>query len=147
MPLLERERQLEPRMRQEIDRIHGARLYFEEELPDLTFLSDKALEDLPHADPFLEGRNILETLIETVQRKLDEIGTAVDEAGRALVPQEEKLRQVMAESEMDIEKDFAALPAMAGRSGREVGVAYQGLLREIERIRPYSRNSVRWMLS
>ena len=136
VPLLERERQLEPRMRQEIDRIHGARLYFEEELPDLTFMSDKALEDLPHADPFLEGRNILETLIETVQRKLDEIGTAVDEAGRALVPQEEKLRRVMAESEMDIERDFAALPAMAGRSGREIGLAYQGLLREIERIRP-----------
>ena len=136
VPLLEKERQLEPRMRQEIERIRGARRYFEEELPDLTFLNDKALEGLPHADPFLEGRRILETLVETVHRKLAEIGTAADEAGRALVSQEEKLRQVMAESEMDIEKDFAALPAMAGRSGREVGVAYQGLLREIERIKP-----------
>ena len=136
VPLLERERQLEPRMRQEIERIHDAKRCFEEELPDLIFLSDKALEGLPHADLLLEGRKILETLVETVQRKLDEIGTAADEAGRALVPQEKKLRQVMAESEMDIEKDFAGLPAMAGRSGREVGVAYQGLLREIERIKP-----------
>ena len=136
VPLLEKERQLEPRMRQEIERVHGAKLHFEEELPDLTFLSDKALEDLPHADLFLEGRKILETLIETLQQKLDEIGTAVDEAGRALVPHEEKLKRAMAESEMRIEKDFAALPAMAGKAGREVGVAYQRLLREIEQIKP-----------
>ena len=136
VPLLEKERQLEPRMRQEIDRVHDAKLHFEEELPDLTFLSDKALEDLPHADLFLEGRKILETLVETLQQKLDEIGTAVDEAGRALVPHEEKLKRAMAESEMRIEKDFAALPAMAGKAGREVGVAYQRLLREIEQIKP-----------
>ena len=136
VPLLEKERQLEPRMRQEIERVHGARLHFEEELPDLTFLSDKALEDLPHADLFLEGRKILETLVETLQQKLDEIGTAVDEAGRALVPHEKKLKRAMAESEMRIEKDFAALPAMAGKAGREVGVAYQRLLREIEQIKP-----------
>ena len=136
VPLLEKERQLEPRMRQEIERVHGAKLHFEEELPDLTFLSDKALEDLPHADLFLEGRKILETLVETLQQKLDEIGTAVDEAGRALVPHEEKLKRAMAESEMRIEKDFAALPAMAGKAGREVGVAYQRLLREIEQIKP-----------
>ena len=136
VPLLEKERQLEPRMRQEIERVHGAKLHFEEELPDLTFLSDKALEDLPHADLFLEGRKILETLVEILQQKLDEIGTAVDEAGRALVPHEEKLKRAMAESEMRIEKDFAALPAMAGKAGREVGVAYQRLLREIEQIKP-----------
>ena len=136
VPLLEKERQLEPRMRQEIERVHGAKLHFEEELPDLTFLSDKALEDLPHADLFLEGRKILEALVETLQQKLNEIGTAVDEAGRALVPYEEKLKRAMAESEMRIEKDFSALPAMAGRAGREVGVAYQRLLREIEEINP-----------
>ena len=136
VPLLEKERQLEPRMRQEIEWVRGARLHFEEVLPDLTFLSDKALEDLPHADLFLEGRKILETLDEISQQKLDEIGTAVDEAGRALVPHEEKLKRAMAESEMRIEKDFAALPAMAGKAGREVGVAYQRLLREIEQIKP-----------
>ena len=136
VPLLEKERQLEPRMRQEVQRVHAARRHFEEELPDLTFLSDRALEDLPHADPFLAGRKILETLAESLQQKLAEIGTAVDEAGRALVPQEEKLKRVMAESEMQIEKDFAALPAMAGKTGREIGVAYQRLLREIEQIKP-----------
>ena len=136
VPLLEKERQLEPRMRQEIERIHAAKLHFEEELPDLTFLSERALEGLPHADPFLAGRKILETLAETLQQKLAEIGTAVDEAGKALVPHEDKLKRVMAESEMQIEKDFAALPAMAGKTGREVGVAYQRLLREIEQIKP-----------
>ena len=136
VPLLEKERQLEPRMRKEIERVHAAKLHFEEELPDLTFLSERALEGLPHADPFLAGRKILEALAETLQQKLAEIDTAVDEAGKALVPHEDKLKRVMAESEMQIEKDFAALPAMAGKSGREVGVAYQRLLREIEQIKP-----------
>ena len=136
VPLLEKERQLEPRMRQEIERVHDAKLHFEEELPDLTFLSDKALEDLPHADLFLEGRKILGTLIETLQQKLEEIDRAVEEARRALAPHEERLKLVMAETEMRIEEDFAALPAMAGKTGREVGIAYQKLLREIEQIKP-----------
>ena len=53
VPLLERERQLEPRMRQEIERVRDARRRFEEDLPDLVFLSDRALESLPHADLLL----------------------------------------------------------------------------------------------
>ena len=136
VPLLEKERQLEPRMRQEIERVRAAKLHFEEELPDLTFLSDKALEGLPHAASFLAGRKILETLVDALQRKLAEIGRAMDEAGRALVPHEENLKRVMAESETQIEKDFTALPAMSGKTGREVGMAYQRLLREIEQIKP-----------
>ena len=47
-----------------------------------------------------------------------------------------KLQQAMVESEEHLEKEFAKLPAMADKTGREVGVAYQRSLREIEKIKP-----------
>ncbi len=136
VPLLEKERQLEPRMRQEVERVRQAQGRFREELPDLVFLSDKALEGLPHSDLLRKGRRILEKLEITLQQKLDEIGSAVSEAETALALVIEDVEQGMTKSEAQIEKVFANLPAMAGKTGREVGVAYQRLLREIEKIKP-----------
>ena len=136
VPLLARERQLEPRIGQEVERVREAQRSFEEDLPDLVFISDKALDGLPHADLLREGRQILEGLKKTLQQKLDEIGVAVSEAETALVPLVERWRQAMEESETRLEKEFASLPAMAGKTGREVGLAYQNLLREIEEIKP-----------
>ena len=136
VPLLEKERQLEPRMRQEVKRVRTAQRRFKEELPDLVFLSDKTLEGLPHAELLRNGRRVLEKLETTLQQKLDEIDSAVSEAETELALVVEDLEQEMAESETQLEKVFANLPAMAGKTGREVGVAYQRLLREIEQIKP-----------
>lgn len=136
VPLLEKERQLVPRMRQEVERVQDARRHFEDELPDLTFLSDKALEGLTHADRLRQGRQILENLAAELRRKLDEIHAAATAAGTALTPIAEQLKQAMAESAAQLEKEFAKLPAMAGKTGQEIGRAYQSLLREIERIKP-----------
>ena len=136
VPLLARERQLEPRMRQEVERVRDARQRFVEDLPDLVFMSERALEGLPHADLLREGRRILESLDKTLQQKLSEIGAAIADAEAALGPLVEQLQQAMEVSESRLEKEFASLPAMAGKTGREVGVAYQNLLREIEEIKP-----------
>lgn len=136
VPLLARERQLEPRIWQEVERVRDAQRHFEEELPDLVFMSDSALGGLPHADLLREGRQILERLTETLQGKLDEIGAAIAETETSLTPLIGSLRKAMEESEALLEKEFANLPAMAGKTGREVGVAYQDLLREIEEIKP-----------
>ena len=136
IPLLERERQLSPRMREEVKRIREAQRRFEEDLPDLVFLSDKALEGLPHADLLRKGRRILENLGDTLSQKLKEIDSAVLGAATELAPLLEQLQMAMAESSRQLEREFANLPAMAGKTGREVGVAYQRLLREIEEIKP-----------
>lgn len=136
VPLLEKERQLVPRMRQEVERVQDVRRHFEDELPDLTFLSDKALEGLPHADRLRQGRQILENLAAELRRKLDEIDAAATAAETALTPIVEQLKQAMTESAAQLEKEFAKLPAMAGKTGQEIGRAYQSLLREIERIKP-----------
>ena len=136
VPLLEKERRLEPRMRQEMDRIRDAMQRFPEELPDLVFLSDGALEGLPHADLLRGCRQVLADLQGVLQKKLSEMESAVVEATTVMAPRIEQLKQALAASESDIEMQFANLPAIAGRTGREVGVAYQRLLREIERIKP-----------
>ena len=133
VPLLEKERQLEPRMRQEIERVRDAQRHFEEGLPDLAFLSDKALEDLPHAELLSRGRQILAAMGAVLQQNLIEIDSSAGEAETSLALLIEKLKQAMAESEGRIEKEFAELPAMAGKTGREIGVAYRRLLREIDR--------------
>ena len=136
VPLLEKERQMEPRMRQEVNRVRDAARRFQEELPDLVFLSDGALEGLPHAELLRGCRQILAELQSSLQEKLQEIESAAAEAMDDLASRIERLRQALATSEAEIEKRFADLPAIAGRTGREVGVAYQRLLREIERIKP-----------
>ena len=84
VPLLEKERQLGPRMMEEVARARSGQRQFEESLPDLVFLSDKALEGLPHAELLHRGRKILEALDETLRQKLGEIGKATVSAETAL---------------------------------------------------------------
>jgi predicted nucleic acid-binding Zn-ribbon protein len=55
VPLLEKERQLGPRILEEAERARGGHRQLEEALPDLVFLSDKALGGLPHAELLTES--------------------------------------------------------------------------------------------
>lgn len=136
VPLLEKERQLGPRVLEEAERARNGQRGLEESLPDLVFLSDKALEGLPHADLLRHGREILEGLGVTLRRKLDEIDKAIGNAETALGSVVDELTKAMETAESELEKEFAKLPAVAGKDGKEVGRAYQRLLREIEQVKP-----------
>lgn len=136
VPLLEKERQLGPRVLEEIGRVRTGQRGLEESLPDLVFLSDKALEGLPHADLLRRGRQILDSLGGTLREKLAEIDKAVGDAEKALGSVIEELTKAMGAAENQLEKEFAKLPAVAGKDGKEVGRAYQRLLREIEQVKP-----------
>ena len=136
VPLLEKERQLGPRMMEEVARARSGQRQFEESLPDLVFLSDKALEGLPHAELLHRGRKILEALDETLRQKLGEIGKATVAAETALAALGKELKQALEQSEAQLEKEFAKLPAVAGKGGKEIGRTYQRLLREIEQVKP-----------
>ena len=140
VPLLERERQLEPRVRQEVERVREAQQRFEEELPDLVFLSDRALSGLPHAELLQRGRELLERLEVVLRQKLHEIESAITDAEKGILSLVEQLEQEMNASAEQLEKEFACLPAMPGKTGPEVGIAYQRLLREIEEIKPIRSN-------
>ncbi len=129
VPLLEKERQLAPRMRQEIERTRSGLRQFEESLPDLVFLSDKTLEGLPHAELLQWGRSVLERLNDTLRQRLGW-------ADKVIVEAETALGDIVEESEAQLEKEFAKLPAVAGKDGKEIGRTYQRLLREIEQVKP-----------
>ena len=62
VPLLERERVIDTRAQEEIRRGQSAIAVLEDALPDLTFMSDKALEGLPNATNLVSVRTVLERL-------------------------------------------------------------------------------------
>lgn len=136
VPLLEKERQLGPRILEEAKRARSGQRQLEESLPDLVFLSDKALEGLPHAELLQRGRQLLEKLDATLRQKLREVDKAIGEAETALAGLVGELTKALEASETQLEKEFAKLPAVAGKDGKEIGRAYQRLLREIEQVRP-----------
>ena len=136
MPLLEKERQLGPRILEEVKRTRDGHRQLQESLPDLVFLSDKVLEGLPHAELLQRGRQLLDNLGTTLYQKLGEIDKAIGETETLLAGLVTELSEALAASETQLEKEFAKLPAVAGKDGNEVGRAYQRLLREIEQVRP-----------
>ena len=136
VPLLEKEKQLGPRIRSELCEVREGHRQFEESLPDLTFLSDRALENLPHAELLRRARQIMEVLNEGSRKKLREIDTLMGQAETDMSVLLDELRDELRTSEMQLEKEFSKLPAVAGIAGTEIGRAYQGLLGEIEQIRP-----------
>lgn len=140
VPKLEKEKQIAVRVGEEQRNIDEALTGLEESVPDLTFLGDEVIKDLPHVEE-LRGirkhlmtlRTELESLISTAKQKLDASNTAVNE--RLAV-----LKEAIGAAEAGLEMEFAKIPAFEGRSGREIGSAYQQVLKDIEQIRPLKSN-------
>ncbi|OIQ93800.1 hypothetical protein GALL_242880 [mine drainage metagenome] len=136
VPQLERERQLSKRVNEEIGRVAEGLSALEDSLPDTAFLSDKALEGLPHAAILTAMRTTLDALNKDFGAQLAALRKLHSAAVATTGGQQAELKTKLdAESEA-LEKVFASLPAFAGKPGRDVGRAYQELLREIEAIRP-----------
>jgi hypothetical protein len=91
VPLLEKERQLKPRMDEEVQNVEDAAQNLEESLPDLVFLSDKALEGLPHAPLLRRGRDALESLKTAATKALADLRGAVKTARAELTTLEAEL--------------------------------------------------------
>lgn len=136
IPRLERERQLAKRVNEELGRVTGGLGSLEESLPDTTFLSDKALDGLPHAEILVSMRAIVDKLSGEIRTQLGLMRTLYAEAVRVTTVQQTELKTKLDADSAALEKVFATLPAFAGKPGRDVGRAYQELLREIEAIRP-----------
>ena len=136
VPLLEKERQLSPRLTEEISRARRGKIELADSLPDTAFLSDKALEGLPHADLLIQGRTILENLHKGLSQKVQEIDKATNEADSQLNMVVNALNKALEDSEAGLEKDFANIPTVAGKDGKAIGRTYQQLLRQIEEINP-----------
>ncbi len=135
-PLFARERQIVERTHEEIRHLRDGVASLRDNLPDLTFISDKALEDLPNAALLRPARTILDKLRQDFERHLAELETELVNGEPQLSAQLALWQQSIAQGEAELEKNLRSLPATAGKSGQEVGTAYQRLLQDIERIKP-----------
>lgn len=136
VPKLEREKQLAKRVSEELDRVADGLTSLEDSLPDTAFLSDKALDGMPHAEVLARMRSALDVLATEIGKQVAYFRKLHGESTAAVSVHQAELKARLDEESAALEKVFAGLPVFAGKPGRDVGRAYQELLREIEAIRP-----------
>jgi ABC-type lipoprotein export system ATPase subunit len=135
-PLFARERQIVERTHEEVRHLKDGVASLQDNLPDLTFISEKALEDLPNAALLSPVRVILDKLRLSFERHLAELKAELESGEQQLTAQLALWERSIAQGEAELEKALRSLAATDGKSGQEVGTAYQRLLQDIERIKP-----------
>ncbi len=135
-PLLARERQIVQRAEEEFRRLREGLVTLQESLPDLTFISEKSLESLPNAAQLVPLRVTLDKLRTDFLQHLGELQSELSQGEEQWEIHWAAWRTALQQGEGELEKALRSLPATAGKSGQEVGTAYQRLLQEIERIKP-----------
>lgn len=136
VPLLERERVIDTRAQEEIRRGQSAIGVLEDALPDLTFMSDKALEGLPNATNLVLVRTVLERLRLAMSALVGQGKVVLKTAETDFNAARADWQMAQTAAQTDIDKALRGLPASSGRTGQQIGVEYQRLQQEIERIRP-----------
>ncbi|MFZ2451662.1 MAG: AAA family ATPase [Methylovulum miyakonense] len=137
VPLLETEKRLQTRaVDEEGQRLNQAFQAVRDALPDTVFLSDTVIDKLPHATSLRTLRLELDGLHTTAESLLAQWQEKYTAAHSSITAINTELNLLLQQEESALEKTFKELPAFEGKPGKEIGSAYQNLLREIERIRP-----------
>jgi ABC-type lipoprotein export system ATPase subunit len=134
--LLAREREIAKTATDGVQRFRDALSGLRDGLPDLDFINDEALEGLPDAAQLLAMRTTLDGLKQGVTGHLTAMQALLDDKAGQFTTQHDAWQQAIQAHDVELEKALRTLPATAGKSGQEVGVAYQRLLGDIERIKP-----------
>ena len=135
IPKLE-EKQFHERINEEIDRVGEAIVVLKDSLPDTAFLSDAALDGLPHAEQLKRQRVLLEQLTNKLTRAITQLEQMKEEAATGLLPLQQQLSNEISDEEQALEFAFKDIPASQGKTGRQFEAEYQSLLKQIEQIRP-----------
>ncbi|AAW77726.1 TrlF family AAA-like ATPase [Xanthomonas oryzae] len=134
--LLAREREIAKTATDGVQSLRDALSDLRDSLPDLDFINDEALEGLPDAAQLLAMRTTLDGLKQGFTGHLTAMQALLDDKAGQFTTQHDVWQQAIQAHDVGLEKALRTLPATAGKSGQEVGVAYQKLLGEIERIKP-----------
>lgn len=140
-PLLARERQIAQRAADERSRLRDALASLQENLPDLAFIQDKALEGLPNADGLLPLRSALDALKQSFSQHILTMQQELAAGDAAWIAHIVDWKNSLKLGEGALEAALRSLPTLAGKSGQEIGTAYQRLMLDIERIRPLTARS------
>jgi hypothetical protein len=136
VPKLEKEKQLVARVSEEQRSVLDALNGLAEALPDTTFLSDEAIKGLPHTAELSAIRGQFTVLRDEIEKGLSQLKAKTEAVNTAINNSKDTLLTAVAKDEETLEKEFSRIPAFEGRSGREIGSAYQQVLKDIERIQP-----------
>ena len=137
IPYLETEKRLLKRvLEEEGANLNEAFQVVRDSLPDTIFLDETALLKLPHADKLGKIRKALDHLrlnAEGLLRQWDQQYAAA-KTNIELLCQE--LTSGIQQEEKLLEQTFRELPACEGKTGKQIGIEFQRLMKEIEQIRP-----------
>jgi len=134
--LLAREREIAKSATESAQSLRDTLTVFRDNLPDLTFISDEALEGLPDTAELVAMRTTLDRISQGFTDHLTAMTALLDEASGQFTAQHQSWQQAIQGHDAELEKALRTLPAAAGKSGQEVGAAYQRLMGDIERIKP-----------
>ncbi|MEH6412467.1 TrlF family AAA-like ATPase [Pseudomonas sp. CGJS7] len=134
--LLAREREMAKSAKQALKQVETAIPTFVSHFPELSFINDEALKGVPDIDVLLTMRASLEKLTEDCAVHLKAMQSLVDEAVQSFDAAHRNWEQLVKGHDTELEKELRALPDMAGKSGQEIGAAYQRLQQDIEGIKP-----------
>lgn len=136
IPKLEKEKQLNKRVSEDVNSVKVAMETLKGSRLDTLFLSDVALEGLPHADLLKQQRSILDrskSELDLILKQLDKLLQNID---IQLLPIQQSLLEKQGVEELSLENAFKNIPTSQGKTGLQIGIAYQTLLKKIEQIRP-----------
>ncbi|MBD2813238.1 AAA family ATPase [Xenorhabdus sp. Flor] len=136
IPKLEKEKQLNRRVNEEVDRVKEAIYTLKDSLPDTVFLSDASLDGLPHTDLLKQQCEILEGFKTDLTQIVSQLDLLANTASEKLSSIQYQLTDKLLSKEQQLENSFKKIPTSQGKTGRQIGTEYQTLLKQIEQIRP-----------
>lgn len=137
IPLLETEKRLQRRIvEEELGNLEEAFESIKDVLPNTIFLSDSVLEKLPHAEILNKIKMRLDTIKINTETTLNTWSSQFRKNKETLMELIGNLQSGAQKHEAILEKTFKELPSSEGKSGTEIGLEYQQLLKTIEHIKP-----------
>ena len=136
IPLLENEKGLLTRIEEEYRCINDAFSSLRDSLPDTQFLSDVAISNLPEADMLKDLRKELDNLTSVANSSIEQWDKSFQETYSKIKEKENDIREKISKQETALEQTFASIPESRGKSGKQIGIEYQRIVRETARIEP-----------
>lgn len=140
IPMLEKEKQLSANGSEALTRFREKIEELKDSLPDTTFLSDSALEGLPHAELLRNQKALLDSLTEEAGQFLNRLEEAQLQSTDGLTAIQQQLQESIEAQEQELEKAYKTIPASQGKTGPQIGAEYHSLLQQIARIKPKERS-------
>lgn len=134
--LLARERVIVTTAKNALQSFENAVADFQRAIPDLSFISDEAIEGVPDRDALVAMRGALELLKGDFASHIAEMTDFVTASQALFTGEHDAWLIAVQKHDQELEKELRTLPDTAGKSGQEIGAAYQKLQRDIESIRP-----------